>query len=91
MMEIINSGGIEIAVCKFSNIVLGMAKASLDEHVRKHPDIAKTHEGYLEKAAEVLKEGKSYKDGVIHNGVFVRAYPSQECGCPIVCTVHRKW
>ncbi|MBU0471258.1 MAG: hypothetical protein KKF89_03290 [Nanoarchaeota archaeon] len=91
MTYTINSGGTNIAMYETKGQLLGMAQTSLDEHLQKHPDIASTPDEYLEKAAQILANGRPYKNGMLYDGIFARAYNSAEIGCPIVLTVHNRF
>lgn len=85
------SGGIEFHIHESNGFTIGMPMNSIDEHIKKHPDIATTPEGYLERAAEVLNHGKPYHDGKLYHGIFARGYNSQEIGCFVVNTIHRRY
>ena len=76
---------------KGPNLRVGMELNSLIEHIRKHPDIGTTPEEYLGKALEVLGNGSRYKNGLIKEGIFLSGYHSEEFGCYMVNTVHRKF
>ncbi len=89
MLKRLTLDGTLVVVFESGNARVAMPEGSLEGHVRKHPDVAATPEGYLEQALRVLTGGKRYKDGVRLGGLFARAYDSRELGCPIICTVHR--
>ncbi len=93
MVQITHSNGIEMAVLETPGIKVAMDIGSLNEHIRKHPGIAVTPEGYLHTAADILTTGKPYKNGFVGNGIFVGGYnsPVEMPGCFIVRTVHRKF
>ncbi|MBU2634428.1 MAG: hypothetical protein KJ674_04230 [Nanoarchaeota archaeon] len=91
MIQTINSGGVEIVINEQDGLKIGMPIESLVSHMIKHPDIASTHQGYLEEATRVLREGKPYRNGLVHKGIFVGGYVSEEIGGFIVTTVHRKF
>jgi hypothetical protein len=91
MTYMLNAAGTDIVIHEATDPVVGMPAKSLEEHLEKHPDIASTPEGYLQTAAEVIKHGRPYKNGNLYKGIYVRAHPSQEIGCHIVYTVHRRF
>jgi hypothetical protein len=90
MLKNIVSGGTEIIVLEEGDIKLAMPKNSLVDHIFRHPDIAKTEQDYLNKAINILRQGKPFKNGFIYNDLFLAGYPSQEVGCYLVTTVHRR-
>lgn len=90
MVSLINSAGTNIVTHKSNGIVVGMPESSLERHLRKHPDIAKTPQTYLEQSTRVLRYGRPYDNGMLHEGIFCRAYDSPEVGLKMVCTVHRR-
>ncbi|MFC2135891.1 hypothetical protein ACFLTH_14850 [Bacteroidota bacterium] len=91
MIYEIKSGGVNIVVLEQPNIKLGMAKNSLDQHILTHPDMAKTPDEYLTKAAEVLTNGRNYKKGKLYRGIFARAYDSAEIGAKMLLTLHNRF
>jgi len=91
MLRNIVSGQTEILILDNNDVNVGMPKASLSSHMKKHPDIASTPEEYLTHAYHILKNGKDYKNGKVHDGVFARVLPSTEINGYMVYTVHRKF
>ena len=91
MLNIIKSGGIDIAILEKEKIRIGMPISSLDEHIKKHPDVASKREEYLEKAAEVIYNGKKYKNGYLYKGMFAALYESEEVNCYILTTLHKRF
>lgn len=91
MITTINSGGTNVLLHTNKGLTIGMEQTSLEQHLKKHPDVATTPGGYLEQAAIVLRKGQPYKQGMVYNGMFTRTYESSEIGCPMILTVHRKF
>jgi len=90
-MEIINSGGTNIAIYQKGEYKVGMPIRSLNAHLEKHPDVSPTPEDYLGKAIDILINGKPYKNGLVYEGIFLGGYESQEIEGLMVSTIHRKF
>lgn len=90
MHHLINSKEIEILIHESNGLFVGMTQSSLETHMKKHPEIARTPEGYLETAAFVLRNGTPYKNGKIYKGIFAGSYIHPELDCEMVITVHQK-
>ena len=91
MLRHILSGEANILILEDTNPKVGMEQSSLTEHLMKHPDVSPTAEGYLGMAADALVHGRNYKNGKLYHGFFMAGYRSQEIGCYIVTTVHRRF
>ena len=90
MLKDIVSGETEIVILEEDGIKVAMPKNSLEDHIARHPEIARTKEDYLNAAVNILKNGKPFKNGRIYNHLFLAGYPSEEVGCYLVSTVHKR-
>ncbi len=89
-LDIIDSNGAQILLYTIPDLVVGMEINTLDDHIRKHPDVigaARIHDvgdaarqAYLDTAYDVLSNGSFYSGhrGYVKDGLFCRACPSQE-------------
>lgn len=90
-MELIDSYGQSIAIQEKNGVKVGMPLSSLTSHIQKHPDIAKTPEEYLNEAIQILQNGRTYKNGKLYKGKFLRYYDSEEINCTIINTVYQRF